>query len=222
MNLQKPSPDHIEIGIDEAGRGCLAGDVVAAAVIIPSDIENIAYKEGKTDIYNFIRDSKKMTPKRRESVYMFIQQYAIAWSTGSANVEEIDNMNIMKATQLAMHRSLEKLFMQYKTDQQQEIKLLVDGPFFKPYKNISYQCIENGDNKYMSIACASILAKVTRDHMIEKLCQDEPDLEKKYGIAQNKAYGTKKHLDGIKTYGVTKHHRTTFGPVKNSIFQFRF
>jgi ribonuclease HII len=209
--LEIPSSQRIEVGVDEVGRGCLSHNVVAAACILPSTI----------DVNNpmtlLIKDSKKLSEKKRKLVEDYIKQHAIAWGIGEATVEEIDSLNILQASLLAMHRALDVVYMKHPFQH-----ILADGPHFKPYfqdkadgsgrKFIANTCVLHGDATYMNIAAASILAKCYRDDAVCKHVATNPDLEK-YGFAQHKGYGTKKHLDALKTHGVTPHHRKTFGPV---------
>jgi ribonuclease HII len=194
----------IEAGIDEVGRGCLAGPVVSAAVILPEKFPN--------DIYKQIKDSKKLTEKKREMLYDYITKYACDYAIASISPEEIDKINILQATFNAMHNAVDKLAFVPDI-------LLVDGDKFKPYKSnndrgelyIEHRCVKGGDNVYYAIAAASILAKVSRDRYIKTLCQKHPELDQRYGWVKNKAYGTKQHRDGIKEHGITEYHRKTFG-----------
>jgi ribonuclease HII len=178
----------LEAGCDEAGRGCLAGPVVAGAVILPENFK-----------HPHLNDSKKMTDKQRENLYPIIKKAAIAWGIGIVDNVEIDEINILNASFEAMHRAVAKL------TQTPEL-LLIDGNRFNPYKNIPHHCIIKGDGKYQSIAAASVLAKVYRDHFML-------DVAKKYASydwENNKGYPTKKHRKGIETYGATPLHRMTF------------
>lgn len=178
----------MECGCDEAGRGCLAGDVFAAAVILP--------KGFKHDLLN---DSKKLSPKTRNELRSIIEHEAIAWSVARGSVEEIDKTNILKATILAMHRAIDGLTVQPSF-------ITVDGNRFTPYKEIPFQTIVKGDNLYTNIAAASILAKTHRDAYMEQLHQLHPH----YHWADNKAYGTKKHREVIKEIGLSPYHRKSF------------
>jgi ribonuclease HII len=201
----------IEIGIDEAGRGPMLGRVYAAAVILPKD---------DSFQHNLMKDSKRFTSEKKiKQVADYIKNNAIAWSIGYSDETEIDEINIRNATYNSMHRALKNIL-----DDCKQYLILVDGNDFKPYTKydnklgliqIPHTCITGGDNKYTSIAAASILAKVARDEYIEKLCSDNPELEIRYNILKNKGYGTKIHLDGINTYGITKYHRKTFGICQN-------
>ena len=195
-----PSSTIIEIGCDEVGRGCLSHPVVAAACIMPSDL-----------VYpDFIKDSKKISEKVRQKAETYIKTHAIAWAIGVASVEEIDTLNILNASLLAMHRALEIV---YETVQFQHI--YVDGPHFKPaFKDVHHTCVLQGDSKYINIAAASILAKCARDAMVCESVIAHPELDlAKYDFAKHKGYGTPAHLKALKTYGVTQFHRKTFAPV---------
>jgi len=210
----------IEIGIDEAGRGPMFGRVYAGVAVLPKDNSFEHYQ---------MKDSKKFHSKKKiEQVANYIKENAIAWAVEYEDEQKIDEINILQATQSAMHKGIKNVL--YKLSQLTDINynkilLLVDGNYFKPFtiinKNktkleiIKYQMIEGGDNKYTAIAAASILAKVERDNYINKLCEENPELIEHYGINSNKGYGSKKHIDGIKQYGITKWHRKTFGICKD-------
>lgn len=178
----------IEAGCDEAGRGCLAGPVCAAAVILPTNFKN-----------KLLNDSKKLSDKQRKLLRPIIEQEAIAWAVAMVDVEEIDKINILNASFLAMHKAIAQL----KTKPQ---SLLIDGNRFKTYENIPHHCIIQGDGKYMSIAAASVLAKTYRDDYMDELHEQFP----LYDWKTNKAYGTAKHRDAIKQHGITQHHRKSF------------
>ncbi|MES2396811.1 MAG: ribonuclease HII [Bacteroidota bacterium] len=178
----------IEAGCDEAGRGCLAGPVYAAAVIFPKKFKN-----------SLIDDSKKLNDSERKLLRVIIEQEAVSWAVGIATVEEIDEINILNASFLAMHRAIDGL----KTTPQ---SLLIDGNRFNKYKKIPHTCIIEGDGKYMSIAAASILAKTYRDDYMDELHNQFPI----YDWLNNKAYATPKHREAIKEYGITDHHRKSF------------
>ena len=199
---------NLEIGIDEAGRGPMIGRVYSAAVILPK----MDYK------YELMKDSKRFSSERKLlEVSEYIKKNAILWGIGYATEKEIDELNIRKATHKAMHRAIDDLFTGIQPNI--EYHLLVDGNDFIPYTfiqnetlvQVPHTTIEGGDNKYCSIAAASILAKVAHDDYIKQLCREDNELDEKYGLLKNKGYGTKIHLEGIKTYGITKHHRKTFG-----------
>lgn len=188
MLLPCMNPEVIEAGCDEAGRGCLCGPVACAAVILPPEFNC----EG-------INDSKKLSEKQREALRPIIEAKALAWAVVMVFPEEIDNINILNASILGMHRALDKLKI---TPQH----ILVDGNRFKPYKDIPYTTVVKGDGKYTSIAAASILAKTHRDEFIRKLSNDFPE----YGWEVNKGYPTKAHREAILKFGSTPHHRKSF------------
>ncbi len=178
----------IEAGVDEAGRGCLAGPVFAAAVILP--------KKFRSELLN---DSKQLSEKKREELRPIIEKEAVAWAVGITTHEEIDKINILNASYLAMHRAIEQL---KKTPQ----LLLIDGNRFKKYKDLPFKCIVKGDGKYMSIAAASILAKTHRDEYMMKMDEEFPH----YNWRKNKGYGTLKHRIAIEQYGESIIHRKSF------------
>lgn len=178
----------IEAGCDEAGRGCLAGSVYAAAVIFPEDYQNAE-----------LNDSKQLTDKRRKQLREIIEHDAIAWAIGVVTPDEIDKMNILNASILAMHRALDQLKVRPEA-------IIVDGNRFKPYQNLPHTTIVKGDGKYLSIAAASILAKTYRDDYMDQLAQTYPQ----YDWLSNKGYPTKKHREAIRKYGITPFHRKTF------------
>ena len=180
--------DQVEAGCDEAGRGCLAGPVFAAAVVLPSDFSN-----------PILNDSKKLKESDRYLLREVIEQEALAWAVGIVDNEEIDQINILNASFEAMHRAIKKLGITPKL-------LLIDGNRFKAYKNIKHLCIIKGDGKYASIAAASILAKTYRDDYMKKLSHKYPQ----YGWDQNKAYPTKKHKSAIQEHGICEYHRKSF------------
>lgn len=179
----------IEAGCDEAGRGCLAGPVFAAAVILPTNFSN-----------EMLNDSKKLSEKKRYLLRETIEKEAISWAVGIVDHEEIDKINILNASFLAMHRAVDQL----KTKPEH---LLIDGNRFNPYKNIKHTCIIKGDGKYASIAAASILAKTYRDDFMMKIHEDFPY----YDWNSNKGYPTKKHRIAIREHGISSFHRKSFG-----------
>ena len=178
----------IEAGCDEAGRGCLAGSVYAAAVILPDDYQN-----------DLLNDSKQLTEKRRYQLREIIERDAVAWAVGIVTPEEIDKINILNASILAMHRALDQLKVRPEA-------IIVDGNRFKPYNNIPHTTIVKGDGKYLSIAAASILAKTYRDDYMNRLAEEYPQ----YDWFSNKGYPTKKHRDAIRQYGITPYHRKSY------------
>lgn len=177
-----------EAGTDEAGRGCLAGPVTAAAIILPSDFAN-----------EILNDSKLLTERKRVLLRPLLESSAISYGVAHIQPEKIDEINILNASILAMHHAIDKLVN--KPD-----FIIVDGNRFKPYKKISFECIIKGDGKYMSIAGASVLAKTYRDSYMEELHEEYP----MYNWKQNKGYPTKEHRAAIRKYGTTKYHRKSF------------
>lgn len=201
----------LEAGIDEAGRGPLFGRVYTAAVILPQD---------DTFNHSLMKDSKKFSSKKKiKEAYDYIIENAIDYEVAWMDEKDIDKFNIRKATHKAMHNAVTNLRVKPE-------HLIVDGNDFTPYvyihdgeeidvTSIAHTCIKQGDDKFTPIAAASILAKVERDKYIEELCDEYPNLDEFYGIRTNKGYGAKKHLQGIKQYGITEWHRKTFGICKN-------
>lgn len=204
------NPSGMEVGIDEAGRGPLFGRVYVGAVILPkSDFD-----------YSKMKDSKRFTSQKKlMEVYEYIKSRSM-WAIVYAEHDEIDEKNILATTLNLFHRALDELMKKYPKETEHVVTLIIDGNQFKPYihpvhkRVIAYHCIEGGDNTYCSIAAASIIAKVERDMYIYNMCEKYPYLEKRYGLSSHKGYGTKKHLDGLRTYGMSKWHRRTFGICK--------
>lgn len=186
----------MEVGVDEAGRGCWAGPVFAAAVIWSDGVSPMG-----------ITDSKKLSEKQRDTLRRYIEENAIEWGVGMSTPQEIDDLNILNATYLAMHRALDKINNRISS-------ILVDGNRFNGYNNIEYECIVKGDTKCINIAAASILAKTHKDEYTKKICEDIPELDIKYGWLNNKCYGTKVHRKGIEKYGITDYHRKSYKPCK--------
>jgi ribonuclease HII len=180
--------DKIIAGCDEAGRGCLAGPVVAAAVILPKGFKNI-----------ILNDSKVLSEKKRDLLRPIIEKQAITWAIGIVSPAEIDKINILNASFLAMHRAIENLAIKAEL-------LIIDGNRFNPYPKIPHECIIKGDAKFMSIAAASVLAKTYRDDLMRELDLKFPD----YLWKNNKGYPTKQHRQAIAKIGTNKHHRKTF------------
>lgn len=178
----------IEAGCDEAGRGCLAGPVTAAAVILPPDFHN-----------DLINDSKQLTEKQREALRPIIEREALAWAVAHVSPQEIDRINILRASITAMHRAIDQL----KTRPE---ALLIDGNRFYKYQDIPHTTIVKGDGKMLSIAAASILAKTHRDEVMRNLAEEFPQ----YGWSKNKGYPTKEHRAAIAAHGATPHHRMSF------------
>ncbi|MCF0202238.1 MAG: ribonuclease HII [Bacteroidaceae bacterium] len=184
-----------EAGCDEAGRGCLAGDVYAAAVVFPKDYANDA-----------LNDSKQLTDKRRKALRTVIERDAIAWAVGVVAAAEIDEINILNASILAMHRALDKVCEQLKGMGEELDFIIVDGNRFKPYNGVTHTAIVKGDGKYLSIAAASILAKTYRDDYMDAMAAEYPY----YDWHSNKGYPTKKHRQGIVEHGLSPIHRKSF------------
>jgi ribonuclease HII len=182
------SGDKIEAGCDEVGRGCLAGPVVAAAVILPVDYQ-----------HKHLNDSKQLSKKRRNQIKEDILMHAISYAIAEISNEEVDKINVLQASFVGMHRALDQL------DQTPEI-LLIDGNRFIPYREIPHQCIVKGDGKFMSIAAASVLAKTYRDDLMARLAKSYPE----YGWERNVGYPTREHRDAIVKYGITPYHRRSF------------
>lgn len=200
MLLPYFNEDLIEAGCDEAGRGCLAGSVYAAAVILPKDFRN-----------EQLNDSKQLTARQRYALRDVILKDALAWAVGIVTSQEIDKINILNASILAMHRAVDQLKISPQF-------LLIDGNRFKPYKDVPYKTIVKGDGKYMSIAAASILAKTYRDDYMDDLDKLHPQ----YDWRNNKGYPTKKHREAIKLYGTTEVHRMTFNLLGNKQLEIPF
>ena len=178
----------VEAGCDEAGRGCLAGSVYAAAVIFPPDYQNAD-----------LNDSKQLTDRRRHLLREVIERDALAWAVGIVTAEEIDKINILNASILAMHRALDGLKVRPQA-------VIVDGNRFKPYGDVPFTTIVKGDGKYLSIAAASILAKTFRDDYMNQLAEEYP----MYDWHGNKGYPTRKHREAIRQYGITPYHRRSY------------
>ena len=192
--------DLIEAGCDEAGRGCLAGSVYAAAVILPPDYQN-----------ELLNDSKKLTAKKRYALREEIERDAIAWAVGIVTPKEIDKINILNASFLAMQRALEQLKVRPQA-------IIVDGNRFNPYEYLPFTTIIKGDGKYLSIAAASILAKTYRDDYMLSLAEEYPQ----YDWQSNMGYPTKKHRQAIREYGITPYHRKSYNLLGDGQLSFDF
>jgi ribonuclease HII len=192
------TPDKIEAGCDEVGRGCLAGPVVAAAVILPKNFQ-----------HDWLNDSKKLKAQQRQELDAIIKNEALAWAIAEVSPQEIDQINILRASFKAMHLALDQLKLKPEL-------LLIDGNRFTPYQKIVHHCIIKGDGKYLSIAAASVLAKNYRDELMEKLALQFPG----YAWERNVGYPTKEHRSGIERLGVTPHHRMSFQllPIQGELF----
>ena len=190
----------VEAGCDEAGRGCLAGSVYAAAVILPPDYEN-----------DLLNDSKKLIAKKRYALREVIQRDALAWAVGIVTPEEIDKINILNASFLAMHRALDQLSLRAEA-------VIVDGNRFKPYQDLPFTTIVKGDGKYLSIAAASVLAKTYRDDYMLSLAKEYPQ----YDWQSNMGYPTKKHRQAIRDHGITPYHRKSYNLFGDGQLSFDF
>jgi ribonuclease HII len=188
MLLSKYYEGKIEAGCDEAGRGCLAGSVYAAAVILPEGYQN-----------ELLNDSKQLSEKKRYQLREIIERDAVAWAVGIVTPEEIDQINILNASILAMHRALDQLKVRPEA-------IIVDGNRFKPYRELPHTTIVKGDGKYLAIAAASILAKTYRDDYMNQLAEEYPQ----YDWRSNKGYPTRKHREAIRQFGVTPYHRKSY------------
>ncbi len=186
----------IEAGCDEAGRGCLAGPVSCAAVILPPDFHN-----------DLLNDSKQLTAKQRNGLRPIIEREALAWAVVMVGPEEIDRINILNASITGMQRALDAL-----TIMPQHV--IVDGNRFRPWRDIPYDTVVKGDATYMSIAAASILAKTHRDELMTRLATEHPG----YGWDRNMGYPTREHITALDTLGLTPHHRLSFGPCQPRLF----
>jgi ribonuclease HII len=203
MTLRVNDDIPLEAGVDEAGRGCLSGRVYVGCVILPDEFPDEKYK--------LIRDSKTLSIKQRDEMRKYIEEHAVSYSVAYAEVEEIDSINILKATINTMHRAIRGMRVQPEY-------LAIDGDRFKAYYTdsgeiIPHMLVTGGDNKYRNIAAASILAKTYHDEYVKKLLENEPDL-KKYGWGTNMCYGTASHIKAIKEHGISRYHRKTFGICK--------
>lgn len=181
-------PKSIEVGLDEVGRGCLAGPVVTAAVILPKDFD-----------YPIVKDSKKLSEKKRKEAFELIKEKALGYTISFIDPKTVDRVNILQATMLGMHECLDSIKIDFN-------HILVDGNYFNKYKEIPHTCVIKGDDTYYSIAAASILAKVSRDEYMKELHKEFPD----YQWEGNKGYGSTGHIETIKKIGITEHHRKSF------------
>ena len=212
-DLRYLQDDKIEVGIDEAGRGCLFGRMYVGAVILPDELECF---NDNGELLLSIRDSKKLTEKKREALYDYIKENAVDYSICWCSNEQIDEENVLQADLNTMHKALDSLSVPVQ-------RILVDGDMWKPWSNKDNKDSENneeaevykiveGDSKFMAIAAASILAKVERDRWVLSVCDEHPEYDERYGLRSNKGYGTAKHMAGIKEYGVTPLHRISYAP----------
>ncbi len=204
--------DKVEVGLDEAGRGCLFGRLYVGAVVFAKE-EDAFFDHGVT--LKTIQDSKVLTPKKRDILFDYIQECALDKAVAYADVPEIDEFNILGADMRTMHRALDSLTVPVD-------RILVDGDAWKPWKNSSGEIVEahtivDGDAEYLSIAAAGILAKVARDRWVEEITSQNPEWDTKYGLLKNKGYGTAAHMKGLSEHGVTDQHRRSYAPVRKAL-----
>ena len=197
--LKQKFGESLEVGCDEAGRGCLAGPVVAAAVLLPNNFKHA-----------LIKDSKRLSRRDREHLSKIIRKEALSFGIGVVSPKKIDQTNILKASILAMHKAIDQIKKEYDL-------LLIDGNQFIKYKKVNHQCVIKGDEKFMSIAAASILAKTYRDQIMKELSKNFPQ----YLWEQNQGYPTKKHREAIKKFGANIHHRKSFKLLPNQLTLFQ-
>lgn len=202
--LRYTDDDMVEVGLDEAGRGCLFGRLYVGAVIFSNSIEDF-FDNGAA--LKDIKDSKVLTKRKRDILYDYVQECALDKAVAYSDVEEIDRLNILQADLTCMHRALDSL--QLPVD-----RILVDGDQWRPYHDTESHCIVNGDATYLAIAAAGILAKVSRDRWVEEIAAEHPDWEANYSLCSNMGYGTAAHMKGLTEHGATPQHRTSYAPVR--------
>jgi ribonuclease HII len=210
-------PGRVEVGVDEAGRGCLAGPVFAAAVVWPAPgTERAASALSRPAELALVRDSKRLSAAQRRRAAEFVREHAVAWSVASCSAAEVDRLNILRASQAAMHKALDAVFASTSCEPEPEA-ILVDGSVFRAYISqrsdafVPHACIVGGDNQYLSIAAASILAKKHRDaHVVEDMHPRHPQ----YSWERNKAYGTAEHMQAMRVHGLSPEHRLSFAPCR--------
>lgn len=208
-NIHFAGDDAIEVGIDEAGRGCLFGRLYVGAVVFPKEMDDF-FDQGAA--LQQIKDSKTVSERKRGILYDYIQECALDKAVTFAESTEVDEYNVLVADLRTMHRALDALTVPVD-------RILVDGDAWKPWRNESGQVVEShiivdGDASYLSIAAAGILAKVSRDRWIEEVCAEHPEWDAKYNLLKNKGYGTAAHLKGLSEHGVTEQHRRSYAPVR--------
>jgi ribonuclease HII len=202
--LRYKDDDTIEVGLDEAGRGCLFGRLYVGAVVFSNDLED--FPDGG-EMLDMIKDSKKLSAKKRDLLYDYIIENALDTSVAYAEVDEIDRDNILQADLSAMHRALDGLNVPVE-------RVLADGDHWRPYRDTEGFAIVDGDAQYLAIAAAGILAKVSRDRWVTEMVAKHPEWETQYGFSHNMGYGTAQHMKGLVEYGATAQHRTSFAPVR--------
>lgn len=201
--LRFKNDDEIEVGLDEAGRGCLWGPLFVGAVAFSDSLED--FPDGG-EMLKQLKDSKVLTKKRKDLLYDYIIESALGWSVASVTAVEVDAENVLQADMTAMHRALDALSVPIG-------RCLVDGDYWRPYKGVESHVIVDGDAQYLAIAAAGILAKVSRDRWVAAAVAADPTLDTRYGLGSNMGYGTAAHLAGLASHGITPEHRRTFGPV---------
>jgi ribonuclease HII len=208
--LRYKDDDAIEVGLDEAGRGCLFGRLYVGAVVFSNDVTDFADYEGGAEMVALIKDSKLLTKRRREMAYDFIVENALAYSVAYAEAAEVDALNVLQADLATMHRALDSLEVPVE-------RVLVDGDHWRPYKDTEGYAIVDGDAQYLSIAAAGILAKVSRDRWVAEQIAAHPEWHTQYGLGTNMGYGTAAHMKGLKEHGATLEHRRSFAPVAEAL-----
>jgi ribonuclease HII len=202
--------DQIEVGIDEAGRGCLFGRLYVGAVVLPAELD--CFFDNGAELIG-IKDSKKLSDRKRDILYDYVTECAVDYAVAYCENTQIDEENVLQADLNTMHKALDSLNVPVQ-------RILVDGDCWKPWQTNPdaevYKIVE-GDSKFLAIAAASILAKVARDRWVLSVCDDNPDYDTKYGLRSNKGYGTAKHMDGLKTHGVTPLHRMSYAPCNGGL-----
>jgi len=202
--LRYKDDDIVEVGLDEAGRGCLFGRLYVGAVVFSNDKEDF-FDQGVA--LNEIRDSKVITKRKRDILFDYIHECALDKAIAFATAKEVDEQNVLQADLTAMHRALDSLQVPVQ-------RVLVDGDHWRPYKDSEAHTIIDGDAQYLAIAAAGILAKVARDRWIEDIVKEFPDYDTRYGLSTNMGYGTAAHMKGLSEFGATDEHRRSFAPVR--------
>lgn len=202
--LRYKHDDAIEVGLDEAGRGCLFGRLYVGAVVFSNDLEDF-FDHGAA--LHTIKDSKLISKRKRDIVYDYIQECALEKSVAYAEAEDVDRLNVLQADLTAMHAALDSLQVPVE-------RVLVDGDHWRPYKDTEGYAIVDGDAQYLAIAAAGILAKVSRDRWVESMVALHPEWDTWYGLSTNMGYGTATHMEGLTAHGVTPQHRRSFAPVR--------
>ena len=202
--LRYKDDDAVEVGLDEAGRGCLFGRLYVGAVVFSNDREDF-FDHGAE--LNSIKDSKLLTKRRRDILFDYIQECALDKAVAFAEAEEVDRLNVLQTDLTTMHRALDSLQVPVE-------RVLVDGDHWRPYKDTEGYAIVDGDAQYLAIAAAGILAKVSRDRWVEEMIAAHPEWDTHYNLGSNMGYGTAAHMKGLTEHGITDHHRRSFGPVR--------